>query len=141
MCRGEFCDDNTVMAWRDSGSSVDLLSQDDASIPLLADGGSVAELFYVPGEEPLVDEGDLAALDSLSTLLVRIETDVSGVPVEIDGRIVGSAPTVAEVSPGWHTVVLHNDGATTSFRLEARADPESWCFEARGRSFKDVRCL
>jgi hypothetical protein len=106
----------------------------------MAKSTSVAELFYVPGDDEIPDAEDLAELDTLNTLLVRIDTETPGIPVEIDGHIIGDAPTVAEVKPGWHTVILHNGDVTSNFRLEASSDPDSWCFEARGRGFKDVRC-
>ncbi|MEZ4240793.1 MAG: PEGA domain-containing protein [Myxococcota bacterium] len=73
--------------------------------------------------------------------LVILNTDVPGVPVEIDGEKVGDAPLVTEVKPGAHQVRLYGGGNNvTEFQLRVDSDPQEWCFQSRGRQFKYVRC-
>ncbi|MEQ1507098.1 MAG: PEGA domain-containing protein, partial [Myxococcota bacterium] len=138
----ELCGDSMLAAWRDPTGTSDILTEEGYEAPLVANSTAVAELFYTPGTDEAVSDLDETSLDSLGTRVVLVTTDVSGVPVQIDGKEVGEAPLVAEVSPGPHTVRLFGGGdVVTEYLLQADTDPDEWCFEARGRQFKYVRCL
>ncbi|MBX2802328.1 MAG: hypothetical protein KTR31_31900 [Myxococcales bacterium] len=119
------------------------LSDDDAvDVQLEDEAAEVADLFIAPGtdEEAPIGEG-LDDLEALQTVLVDIRLDkASNVPIEVDGKAMGTAPGMFQLAPGWHTIALHNRGSTSTFRLEANADPDEWCFESRGRQFRVSRC-
>jgi hypothetical protein len=44
------------------------------------------------------------------------------------------------VSPGAHIVNLYAGYQPTGFMLNVVSNPSEWCFESRGRSFKNVPC-
>ena len=134
---GELCGDHTLAGWRDPADGVDLLASDESDSFLVSAQLAVAELFATGDDESIRE--DLGGLESLDTLLVRIQTDVSGVPVQIDGKNVGYAPMVGQVAAGPHQIRL-GDGAISEFTLQATSDPTEWCFEAHGRQFKYVVC-
>jgi hypothetical protein len=132
---GEWCDDD-LSTWRDDGGAGNLLAEDEIELGAMrrTDEG---ELFALPSD----DAGPSGDFDVLSTYIVNVTTDVAGIPVEIDGKKVGTTPLVAEVAPGMHTVQLFGGGgAVTTYRLSADRDPEEWCFEVKGRSLKTVTC-
>jgi collagen type VII alpha len=139
---GELCDQE-LRTYRDSqAQDVDLLAGDDDLFfgPLQDAQPAVAELFYDPSED-LTRGGGANGLFSMRDFLLIVNTDVPGVPVEIDGRAVGDAPLVTEVPPGAHQVRLYGGGdAISEFTLRVDADPQEWCFQSRGRQFKYVRC-
>ena len=77
----------------------------------------------------------------LHTFVVRVNIDVGGIPIEIDGTRLGMAPTIVEVGPGKHTVRLYgSENQFSEFVVVARSDPDQWCFEAHGRQFKRIMC-
>lgn len=132
---GEHCDGD-LATWRDDAGSTNLLEAEDLELGPVQ-RKSEAELFALPSES---DAGG-GEFDLLTTLLVNVTTDVAGIPVEIDGKRVGSTPLTAEVAAGWHDVKLYGGGdAFTSFRLNADQDPDEWCFELKGRALKSVTC-
>lgn len=132
---GEHCDGD-LATWRDDAGSTNLLEAEDLELGPVQ-RKSEAELFALPSES---DAGG-GEFDLLTTLLVNVTTDVAGIPVEIDGKRVGSTPLTAEVAAGWHDVKLFGGGdAFTSFRLNADQDPDEWCFELKGRALKNVTC-
>jgi hypothetical protein len=147
LCDGEFCDDLTVLDWKDpvaEAEEVDLLADDNLDFSF-DDGSSVAELFYsgsdeekTSGLETLVSEG---LEQSLPLMPVAIKTSVPGVAVEIDGKVLGRTPLLTEVTPGPHILRLVGSfGAVTTYQLTASDLTSEWCFDARGRTFRYVRC-
>ena len=131
--------DASVVGWRDGESPPGIDADDEYTVR--AKETNIAELFYVPGEDEEPSVESVADLDGLTTMVVQIKVNQPGAQIEIDGEFAGMAPTVAEVLPGWHNVVLSTRNGSSSFRIEAVRDPDTWCFEAKGRSFKNVRCL
>jgi hypothetical protein len=118
---------------------VDLLAGDDGLGEATEWKLEKATLVDLGGTAASNEEG-LADVASLDTRVVRISVSGGPAAVAIDGRSVGKAPAVIEVAPGVHTVTLSVEGKDTTFELQARSDPDAWCFEARGRSFAAVTC-
>jgi hypothetical protein len=94
------------------------------------------------GEKPdAPDQSAISDLQTIDTRVVRIAVEGATAPVAVDGRKVGTAPVALDLEPGSHAVTLYADeGKATTFELEATADLADWCFEAKGRTFGQVRC-
>jgi hypothetical protein len=137
-CVGEFCDDVSASSYRDGASSMDLLAEDGDDWSIDVAPRPAAAQFASVGE-PDLDEGG-GDLDALDTMLVEIRTDAPGVQVVIDGVVRGVTPLRTDVGAGYHTVKLVSEDGEQSFQLRPQADPETWCFAGRGRSFKLERC-
>jgi len=103
-----------------------------------APGLYVAGFFYDPSED--APKIDLGGVETIKTDLLRIKVDAKEIPVELDGRPIGLAPLTTQVAPGSHIVKLYAGSQPTGFMINVAGDPSEWCFEARGRSFKNVRC-
>jgi hypothetical protein len=84
------------------------------------------------------DEGP-SPLDDL-TVTVRIQTSTPGVSVSIDGRSVGVTPLELQLSDDEHTVALGPGGRGGSFEISPLGDPDTWCFEASGATYKQALC-
>jgi hypothetical protein len=130
-----------LTGWSDDGAEEDLLADDDLNLLDLpqASSQSDAGFFY----DPVADAPQIALApnETVATHLLRIEVDLHEVPVEVDGKPVGLAPLTMKVAPGSHIVKLYSGYQPTGFMVQVNSDPSEWCFEARGRTFKNVRCL
>lgn len=154
-CAGELCEDDLVLSWRDpvnEAQQIDLLTDDNLDF-VYQENDSVAELFYsnssspepssgVSEVEPLAELLDgFGSAEQLSVVPIAVKTSTPGVAVEIDGRTYGQTPLLIEIAPGPHVVRLVGTfGAATSYQLTASPQTSEWCFEARGRTFRYVRC-
>ena len=118
------------------------LTDDDFNDDFLKEEFNEAELFIAPGadEEPGPSTEALDNLDALDVVLVQVSVDAEDVPIRIDGREVGTAPGAFQLPAGPHKVELYHRGQFTVFNLQAVSDPESWCFQRRGRAFRQIRC-
>jgi hypothetical protein len=145
VCEGEFCDDLSVLDWKDPiAEEVDLLADDNLDFSFEG-SSSVAELFYTPSEEDKVSGLEGLASEGLEQSLplvpVAIKTSVPGVAVDLDGKTLGRTPLLTEVTPGPHLLRLVTTfGGVTTYQLTASDTTSEWCFEARGRTFRYVRC-
>ncbi len=112
--------------------------------PPLEGGFDEADVFIAPKVEqaPRVQpiQGGLEDVDAMVLRLVEITIDEDDVPIRVDGVDQGTVPGAIQVRPGPHKVELYFRGTTSEFELEATRDPDQWCFERRGRSFRQRRC-
>jgi hypothetical protein len=139
-CPDELCGDAGLIRWSDpTAGQGALLQVDDAFTEVQMPGGqSTAGFFYDPSDDPspvVLDppESDLVTL--------RVRVDANEIPIEVDGRPIGLAPLTTRVAPGSHIVKLYMGSQPTGFMVNVGSSGDSeWCFEARGRSFRNVRC-
>jgi len=137
-CVGEFCGDDAAMGYVDDGAGTDLLSDNAESWAIDVGSSDAAAQFATMNTGGGDDLG--GELDGLDTMLVEIRTDKPGIQVVVDGAQAGVTPVHVDLSSGYHTVKLISDSGEQSFQLRPESDPETWCFEVKGRSFKLDRC-
>ena len=125
--------------YTDPAGDADLLALDDdegADDIVLDDDQS--DVFASGTEE---DGWDAPApeLDDMQ-ITVHIKTLTPGVPVSVDGRAIGVTPAVVDLADGDHVVALGPGGAGGRFTLAPIGNPDSWCFEQQGSSYKQTLC-
>jgi len=135
-CVGELCGDDDAIGYLDDGDGMDLLADHSEDWTVEVRDADVAAQFAGSGGG-FGEEDDLDALDSV---VVEIRTDEPGVSVEIDGNYVGVTPLLVDVSRGYHGVKLTLDDVSQRFELQPQNDPDAWCFDLKGRTFKIDRC-
>jgi hypothetical protein len=137
VCVGELCGDDAALGYVDDGAHTDLLAGDGEDWQIDVQETNVAAQFADMGGSDL-DEGD--DLDALDSMVVEIRTDQPGVQVEIDGAYAGVTPLLIGVGSGYHAVKLTLGDVSQRFELQPQSDPDAWCFDLKGRTFKIDRC-
>ncbi len=136
-CMGELCGDDAALGYIDGGGHDDLLAGDGDDWAIDVQETNVAAQFADMGGD---DEGGLDDLDALDSMVVEVRTDQPGVSVEVDGTYAGVTPLLVEVGSGYHAVKLTLGEVSQRFELQPKSDPDAWCFDLKGRTFKIDRC-
>jgi len=136
-CVGELCGDDAALGYVDGSGHDDLLAGGGDDWAIDVQETNVAAQFADMGGD---DEGDLDGLDTLDSMMVEVRTDQPGVSVEIDGAYAGVTPLLVGVGSGYHAVKLTLGDVSQRFELQPKADPDAWCFDMKGRTFKIDRC-